>query len=128
MKDKKYIYRFLASISVIAVAYKVGYDYVQSQNVPVIRPYMQLTAGDNIDPASAPVVTKFDEATAKEFAIEMFADVEAAPDFNEFLSRFYCGSCGKRCLLASPRCSVGNKKQDKVITVYQEIYPEAEIV
>ena len=77
--------------------------------------------------ASAPVTTKFVKDTAKAFAEEIFADAEAAPDLNEFLSRFTCAACGKHCLLAAPRCSVGNGSKGKATEIYQEMYPDVEL-
>ena len=66
-------------------------------------------------------------ATAREFISEFFGDLEEAPDLNEFLSRFTCSSCGKRCLLASPSCFVGNGRQESAVEIYQEMYPEVEL-
>lgn len=131
MKDNKYICRFIASVALCAYAYYGVSRMVESMN-PVSeeegrKPLIYLTSGEAIDPATAPITTKFEEDTAKEFAAEAFGDVTEAPDLNEFLSRFTCSSCGKRCLLASPSCFVGNGRQESAIKVYQEMYPEVEI-
>lgn len=102
-------------------------DLVSTASGDTQRPMLYLTNGDAIDPATAPVTTKFDENTAREFVVEIFGDSEEAPDLNEFLSRFTCASCGKRCLLASPSCFVGNGRQESAVEIYQEMYPEVEI-
>ena len=130
MKDNKYIHRFMASVALCACAYYgacMTADLVNAASVDTQRPMLYLTNGDAIDPATAPVTTKFDENTARAFVLEIFGDSEEAPDLNEFLSRFTCASCGKRCLLASPSCFVGNGKQDSAVEIYQEIYPEVEL-
>lgn len=130
MKDNKYIHRFVASVTLCACAYYgacAAADLVSAASEDAQRPMLYLTNGDAIDPATAPVTTKFDENTARAFVAEIFGDSEEAPDLNEFLSRFTCASCGKRCLLASPSCFVGNGKQDSAVEIYQEMYPEVEL-
>lgn len=131
MKDNKYIYRFMASVALCAYAYcgvNLVTDLVDSASgAETPRPYIHLTSGESIDPATAPVTTKFDEDSAKDFALGIFGDAEEAPDLNEFLSRFTCSSCGKRCLLAAPSCFVGDGRQDSAIVIYQEMYPETEL-
>lgn len=131
MKDNKYIHRFVASVTLCACAYYgacVAAEFLKSTSGETAqRPLLHLTNGDAIDPATAPVTIKFDEDTARAFVAEIFDDAEAAPDLNEFLSRFTCSSCGKRCLLTSPSCSVGNRKQNTAIEIYQETYPEVEL-
>lgn len=127
MKDNKYITRFMAMAALTAFVYS-GYNMIAHATAgPGIRPNLHLTTGEEIDPASAPVTTKFVKDTAKAFAEEIFADAEAAPDLNEFLSRFTCAACGKRCLLAAPRCSVGNGSKGKATEIYQEMYPDVEL-
>lgn len=131
MKDNKYICRFIASVALCAYAYSGINRMVDLMN-PVSedggqKPLIYLTSGEAIDPATAPITTKFEEDTAKDFAVETFGDEAEAPDLNEFLSRFTCSSCGKRCLLTSPSCFVGNGRQESAIEVYQEVYPEVEI-
>lgn len=88
---------------------------------------LKLMTGAIVDPATAPEVTKFSVSTAKEFAQMVFGEAETAPDVNEFLSRFTCSACGKRCLLTSPRCSKGQGSQGKAIVIYQEMFPEVEL-
>ena len=129
MNEKKYIPRFLASVTLVAMAY-AGYSVLTqttATEVKEIRPLLTLTTGEVVDPATAPEVTKFNNATAKEFAEMVFGDAEEAPDVNEFLSRFTCSACGKRCLLTSPRCNKGRGSQDKAVVIYQEMFPEAEL-
>ena len=129
MNEKKYIPRFLASVTLVAMAY-AGYSVLTqttATEVKEIRPLLTLTTGEVVDPATAPEVTKFNNATAKEFAEMVFGDAEEAPDVNEFLSRFTCSACGKRCLLTSPRCNKGRGSQDKAVGIYQEMFPEAEL-
>lgn len=129
MNEKKYIPRFLASVTLAAMAY-AGYSVLTqttATEVKEIRPLLTLTTGEVVDPATAPEVTKFNNATAKEFAEMVFGDAEEAPDVNEFLSRFTCSACGKRCLLTSPRCNKGRGSQDKAVVIYQEMFPEAEL-
>lgn len=129
MNEKKYIPRFLASVTLAAMAY-AGYSVLTqttATEVKEIRPLLTLTTGEVVDPATAPEVTKFNNATAKEFAEMVFGDAEEAPDVNEFLSRFTCSACGKRCLLTSPRCNKGRGSQDKAVGIYQEMFPEAEL-
>ena len=126
MKDNKFICRFMASAALCAFAYygvSMAVDLTSAAKVTQ-RPVLHLTTGEAIDPATAPVTTKFDEKTARTFVAEIFSDAEEAPDLNEFLSRFTCASCGKRCLLASPSCFVGNGKQDTAVGIYQEMYPD----
>lgn len=127
MKDEKYIGRFMATAILLSIAYGNYNRLASAFEQQPVRPYIQLTTGDEIDPATAPVTTKFDENTALAFVSEVFADAETAPDLNEFLSRFTCSSCGKRCLLASPSCMVGNGRQEKAVVIYQELYPEVEL-
>lgn len=127
MKDNKYIGRFMATAMLLAIAYGNYSRITQVASEPLVRPNIMLTTGDEIDPSTAPVTTKFEEKTAKEFIQEVFGDAEGAPDLNEFLSRFTCSSCGKRCLLASPSCFVGNGRQESAVGIYQEMYPEVEI-
>lgn len=131
MNEKKYIPRFLASVTLAAMAY-AGYSVLTQtaaaeEAAKEIRPLLNLTTGEVVDPATAPEVTKFNNATAKEFAEMVFGDAEEAPDVNEFLSRFTCSACGKRCLLTSPRCNKGRGSQDKAVGIYQEMFPEAEL-
>lgn len=131
MNEKKYIPRFLASVTLVAMAY-AGYSVLTqtaaaAETAKEIRPLLNLTTGEVVDPATAPEVTKFNNATAKEFAEMVFGDAEEAPDVNEFLSRFTCSACGKRCLLTSPRCNKGRGSQDKAVVIYQEMFPEAEL-
>ena len=129
MNEKKYIPRFLASVTLVAMAY-AGYSVLTqttATEVKAIRPLLTLTTGEVVAPATAPEVTKFNNATAKEFAEMVFGDAEEAPDVNEFLSRFTCSACGKRCLLTSPRCNKGRGSQDKAVVIYQEMFPEAEL-
>lgn len=131
MKDKNYITRFLASTMAVAIVY--GSYSLQAQKAMAtdqnaeIRPLLNLTTGEVVDPATAPEVTKFSASTAKEFAELVFENVEETPDLNEFLSRFTCSACGKKCLLTSPRCSKGQGSQEKAVVIYQEMFPEAEI-
>lgn len=131
MNEKKYIPRFLASVTLVAMAY-AGYSVLTQtaaaeEAAKEIRPLLNLTTGEVVDPATAPEVTKFNNATAKEFAEMVFGDAEQAPDVNEFLSRFTCSACGKRCLLTSPRCNKGRGSQDKAVVIYQEMFPETEL-
>ena len=131
MNEKKYIPRVLASVTLVAMAY-AGYSVLTqttaaAEAVNEVRPLLNLTNGEIVDPATAPEVTKFNNATAKEFAEMVFGDAEEAPDINEFLSRFTCSACGKRCLLASPRCNKGRGSQDKAVVIYQEMFPEVEL-
>lgn len=131
MKDNKYICRFIASVALCAYVYYGVSKMVELAN-PVSmdagqKPLIYLTSGEAIDPATAPITTKFEEDTAEEFAIEAFGDATEAPDLNEFLSRFTCSSCGKRCLLTSPSCFVGNGRQELAIELYQKMYPDIEI-
>lgn len=128
MDEKKIIPRFLASTALVAAAYAGVAQFAAVAAAPAPeRPLIYLTSGEEIDPATAPEVTKFNSATAKEFAEMVFADVEEAPDLNEFLSRFTCSACGKRCLLTSPRCSKGQGSQEKAVGIYQEMFPEVEL-
>lgn len=132
MDEKKIIPRFLASVTLIAMAYG-GYANLKQIAMAAevqndVRPLLSLTNGEVVDPATAPEVTKFNNSTAKEFAEMVFQDVQAAPDINEFLSRFTCSACGKRCLLTSPRCSKGQGSQEKAMVIYQEMFPEVELV
>ncbi len=131
MKDNKYIGRFAAGVVLCAYAY-CGINSIIDLASPVQnnnegKPYIYLTSGEVIDPATAPQTTKFDKKTAKDFATMLFEDSEEAPDLNEFLSRFTCNTCGKGCLLASPFCFVGQGNKDLAIEVYQEMYPEVEL-
>lgn len=131
MKDKNYISCFLASTMAVAIVYgsyslQVQKAMATDQNAE-IRPLLNLTTGEVVDPATAPEVTKFSASTAKEFAELVFENVEETPDLNEFLSRFTCSACGKKCLLTSPRCSKGQGSQEKAVVIYQEMFPEAEI-
>lgn len=132
MDEKKIIPRFLASVTLIAMAYG-GYANLKQIAMAAevqndVRPLLSLTNGEVVDPATAPEVTKFNNSTAKEFAEMVFQDAQAAPDINEFLSRFTCSACGKRCLLTSPRCSKGQGSQEKAMVIYQEMFPEVELV
>ena len=128
MNEKKYVSRFLAGVTIVAVVYGSYANLVQLPEVSDnVRPVLNLTTGEIVDPATAPEVTKFNNSTAKEFALMIFGEVEEAPDLNEFLSRFTCSACGKRCLLASPRCSKGKGSQEKAIGIYQEMFPEIEL-
>lgn len=104
MKDNKYITRFMASVTLMAIAYGGFISLKQAaQAGETVRPLLHLTTGEVVDPATAPEVTKFNNSTAAEFAQMVFGDAEEAPDINEFLSRFTCSTCGKKYLLASPR-------------------------
>ena len=129
MNDKKYISRFLASATLVAMAYggyvSLSQDAMTAESA--VRPLLNLTSGEVVDPATAPEVTKYNKATAKEFAEHIFGDAEEAPDLNEFLSRFTCSACGKKCLLTSPRCNKGKGSQEKAIVIYQEMFPEVEL-
>lgn len=127
MKENKYVTSFLASTMAAAVLYGSWSMYMQSAQETEIRPFLNLTTGEIVDPATAPEVTKFSAATAKEFAEMIFGEVEETPDINEFLSRFTCSACGKRCLLTSPRCSKGQGSQEKAVVIYQEMFPEVEL-
>lgn len=128
MSEKRYVSRFCASITAVAVIYASYSNQAQMLESPEqVRPLLNLTSGEVIDPATAPEVTKFNNSTAKEFAEMVFGDAEEAPDLNEFLSRFTCSACGKRCLLASPRCNKGKGSQEKAIVIYQEMFPEVEL-
>lgn len=128
MNEKKYVSRFLAGVTIVAVVYGSYANLVQLPEVSDnVRPVLNLTTGEIVDPATAPEVTKFNNSTTKEFALMIFGEVEEAPDLNEFLSRFTCSACGKRCLLASPRCSKGKGSQEKAIGIYQEMFPEIEL-
>lgn len=131
MNERKYVSRFLASVALVAMAY-AGYSsltqaVIAAETAQDIRPLLNLTNGEIVDPATAPEVTKFNNATAKEFAEMVFGDAEEAPDINEFLSRFTCSACGKRCLLTSPRCNKGRGSQEKATVIYQEMFPEVEL-
>lgn len=128
MDDKKYVLRFMASAALVAMMYG-GYSMIGQESITaeVSRPLLNLTSGEVVDPATAPEVTKFNNATAKEFAEHIFGEVEEAPDINEFLSRFTCSACGKKCLLTSPRCNKGKGSQEKAIVIYQEMFPEVEL-
>lgn len=140
MKDKKFIVRFCAGVMLVSFVYVGGRTLVKLSAVDASgaapesgtalklsgkRPDIYLTDGKVIDPETAPVTLKYDDSTAKDFAAESFADVDA-PDINEFLSRFLCNACGKACLLTSPSCLVGRKTQEKATVLYQEMYPEME--
>ena len=128
MNDKKYISRFFASAALVVMAYGGCVSLSQkAMTTEAVRPLLYLTSGEVVDPATAPEVTKFNSATAKEFAEHIFGNAEEAPDLNEFLSRFTCSACGKRCLLTSPRCNKGRGSQDKAVVIYQEMFPEAEL-
>ncbi|MBQ9767333.1 MAG: hypothetical protein IJW37_04470 [Lachnospiraceae bacterium] len=128
MDDKKYVSRFFAGVTLVAMAY-AGYAELRqvTEATETVRPLLNLTSGEVIDPATAPEVMKYNNATAKEFAEHVFGDAEEAPDLNEFLSRFTCSACGKRCLLTSPRCNKGKGSQEKAIVIYQEMFPEVEL-
>ena len=131
MNERKYVSRFLASVTLVAMAY-AGYSsltqsVIAEEAAQNVRPLLNLTNGEIVDPATAPEVTKFNNATAKEFAEMVFGDAEEAPDINEFLSRFTCSACGKRCLLTSPRCNKGRGSQEKATVIYQEMFPEVEL-
>lgn len=129
MMDKKFIARFVAVTTAASFAY-CGYLFISdalSEPTPIVRPTLLLTTGEEIDPANAPATTKFVKETAAAFAQEIFGDAEEAPDLNEFLSRFTCSACGKRCLLTSPRCNKGEGSQEKAIVIYQEMFPEVEL-
>ena len=131
MNERKYVSRFLASVTLVATAY-AGYSslaqsMISAEAAQDVRPLLNLTNGEIVDPATAPEVTKFNNATAKEFAEMVFGDAEEAPDINEFLSRFTCSACGKRCLLTSPRCNKGRGSQEKATVIYQEMFPEVEL-
>lgn len=131
MNEKKYIPRFLASAALVTMAY-AGYSVLTqtaaaAEAAEEIRPLLNLTNGEIVDPATAPEVTKFNNATAKEFAEMVFGEAEETPDLNEFLSRFTCSACGKRCLLTSPRCNKGRGSQEKAVVIYQDMFPEAEL-
>lgn len=131
MNERKYVSRFLASVTLVAMAY-AGYSsltqsVISAEAAQNVRPLLNLTNGEIVDPATAPEVTKFNNATAKEFAEMVFGDAEEAPDINEFLSRFTCSACGKRCLLTSPRCNKGRGSQEKATVIYQEMFPEVEL-
>lgn len=131
MNERKYVSRFLASVALVAMAY-AGYSsltqaVIAAETAQDIRPLLNLTNGEIVDPATAPEVTKFNNATAKEFAEMVFGDAEEAPDINEFLSRFTCSACGKRCLLTSPRCNKGRGSQEKATVIYQEMFPDVEL-
>lgn len=131
MNERKYVSRFLASVALVAMAY-AGYSsltqaVIAAETAQDIRPLLNLTNGEIVDPATAPEVTKFNNATAKEFAEMVFGDGEEAPDINEFLSRFTCSACGKRCLLTSPRCNKGRGSQEKATVIYQEMFPDVEL-
>lgn len=132
MSERRYISGFLASVTLVAMAYSTCSSVMQksalSESANNVRPLLNLTNGEVVDPATAPEVTKYNNATAKEFAEMVFGDAEEAPDINEFLSRFTCSACGKRCLLTSPRCSKGKGSQEKAIGIYQEMFPEVEVV
>lgn len=131
MDKKQYIPRFVASVTLVAMAYggysNMAQTIAAAEKANDVRPFLYLTNGEVVDPATAPEVTKFNSSTAKEFAEMVFADVETAPDLNEFLSRFTCSTCGKRCLLTAPRCSKGQGSQEKAIVIYQEMFPEVEL-
>lgn len=127
MNEKKYIPRFLASITLVAIAYGSYSMLTHAATAENVRPLLNLTSGEIVDPATAPEVTKFNSSTAKEFAEMVFGDSDVAPDLNEFLSRFTCSACGKRCLLTSPRCSKGLGSQEKAEVIYQEMFPEVEL-
>lgn len=131
MKDNKYVMRFLASTMAAAVLYGSWSMHTQGvltkEQEAMLRPFLNLTTGEVVDPATAPEVTKFSASTAKEFAEMVFGEVEETPDINEFLSRFTCSSCGKKCLLTSPRCSKGQGSQEKAVVIYQEMFPEVEL-
>lgn len=131
MNERKYVSRFLASVALVAMAY-AGYSsltqaVIAAETAQDIRPLLNLTNGEIVDPATAPEVTKFNNATANEFAEMVFGDAEEAPDINEFLSRFTCSACGKRCLLTSPRCNKGRGSQEKATVIYQEMFPDVEL-
>lgn len=117
----------MATAALLSLAYANYNMIMQTGAEQTSRPYIRLTTGEEIDPSTAPVTTKFDEDTAREFISAIFGDLEEAPDLNEFLSRFTCSSCGKRCLLASPSCFVGNGRQESAVEIYQEMYPEVEL-
>lgn len=127
MNDKMFITRFFVSTAAAAFAFAAvqssGTEAAQS-----VRPMLTLTSGDVVDPATAPEVTKFSSATAREFAERVFGGAEETPDLNEFLSRFTCSACGKKCLLTSPRCTKGRGSQEKAIVIYQEMFPETEVL
>ena len=128
MDDKKYVSRFFAGVMLVALAY-AGYGELRqvTEVTETVRPLLNLTSGEVVDPATAPEVMNYNNATAKEFAEHVFGDAEVVPDLNEFLSRFTCSACGKRCLLASPRCNKGKGSQEKAIVIYQEMFPEVEL-
>lgn len=129
MYEKKFIPRVLASVTLAAMTY-AGYTALTQTTAAAeaaVRPLLNLTNGEVVDPATAPEVTKFNNATAKEFAEMVFGEAEEAPDINEFLSRFTCSACGKRCLLTSPRCNKGRGSQEKAVVIYQEMFPEVEL-
>lgn len=129
VKENKVVLRFFASTMLAAMAYggcMVLLDTAAGQE-ETVRPLLNLTSGEVVDPATAPEVTKYSDSTAKEFAEMVFGEAEAAPELNEFLSRFTCSACGKRCLLTSPRCSKGKGSQEKATAIYQEMFPEVEV-
>lgn len=131
MKDNKYVLRFLAGTMAVAMVYgsysSYTYHAAALEQEKALRPLLNLTTGEVVDPATAPEVTKFSASTAKEFAELVFGEAEETPDLNEFLSRFTCSACGKRCLLTSPRCSKGQGSQEKAVVIYQEMFPEVEL-
>ena len=131
MNERKNVSRFLAGVTLVAMAY-AGYSgltsTISAEAAKDVRPLLNLTNGEIVDPATAPEVTKFNNATAKEFAEMVFEDAEEAPDVNEFLSRFTCSACGKRCLLTSPRCNKGRGSQEKAIVIYQEMFPDIQLL
>lgn len=130
MKDKRFITRFFISTAAAAFAFAgtAGIMNGSAGTSDPVRPMLNLTSGEIVDPATAPEVTKFNNATAREFADMVFGEAEETPDLNEFLSRFTCSACGKRCLLTSPRCSKGRGSQEKAVVIYQEMFPEVELV
>lgn len=131
MKDNKYVLRFLAGTMAVAMVYgsysSYTYHAAALEQEKALRPLLNLTTGEVVDPATAPEVTKFSASTAKEFAELVFGEAEETPDLNEFLSRFTCSACGKRCLLTSPRCSKGQGSQEKAVVIFQEMFPEVEL-
>lgn len=144
MNDKKFIGRFCAGMVLVSIAYFGGktviefssLDAASTEKYSIVlgtetaklakRPNIVLTNGEVIDPETAPVTKKYEDSTAKEFALESF-EGEETPDLSKFLSRFLCNACGKACLLSSPSCLVGKKTEEKAVALYQELYPEVEI-
>ena len=121
--------RAAAGTMLVVLAYAGGQKLYEAvvQNEAEVKeaPYVVLKDGTIASPDMITTLN-YDKNSFSEQVLMLF-EGEEAPAYDDYLSHFTCNGCHKKCLLLTPSCANGRKKQANATEVYQEMYPDMDI-